>query len=111
MEVKAVSKYVRMSPDKARDLARRLKGLPVAEALKTVEFSRRKAGVQIAKTLKSAIANAQNNAKLSPETLRVKEAIIDAGPTALRYWPRARGMVSPVLRKTCHVKVVLTDGQ
>ena len=109
MDVSATNKYVRMSPDKARDLARRVKGLPVGEALKVLQFSKRKAGVQIGKTLRSAIANATNNAELDAESLRVKEALVDAGPTALRYWPRARGMVSPVLRRTCHVKVVVTD--
>jgi len=84
MEVQAVSKFVKMSPSKARDLARRLKGM---------------------------LANAENNADLSADDLHVKQAVIDEGPRAKRFWPRARGMVSKIERKMCHVKIVLTDGK
>lgn len=111
MEVKAVSKFVRMSPSKARDLARKLTGMPVSEALQVTTVGERKAAVQIAKTLKSAIANAENNADLPADTLRVKQAVIDEGPRMKRYWPRARGMVSHIQKKMCHVKIVLTDGK
>ena len=111
MDVTATSKYVRMSPDKARDLARRVQGLPVAAALQVTTFSPRKAAGVIGKTLKSAIANAENNAGLAVDELRVKQAVIDVGPTSRRYWPRARGGVSPIMRKSCHVKVTVTDGK
>jgi large subunit ribosomal protein L22 len=109
MEVKAITKYVRMSPSKARDLARAIQGCSVADAVSLTAASKRKAAFQIAKTLKSAIANAENNAELSAENLYVKEAVIQDGPRMKRYWPRARGMVSPILRKSCHVKIVLSD--
>jgi large subunit ribosomal protein L22 len=111
MDVVSFSRYVRMSPSKARDLAAKLRGLPVAEALRLAEFSPRKAAFQISKTLKAAIANASNNAHLHVEGLRVKEAVIDEGPRMKRFWPRARGAVSPVLKRTCHVRVVVTDGR
>lgn len=111
MEVTAISKYVKLSADKATDLVRRMRGLPVAEALKITEFSERKAALHIGKTLKSAIANAENNAKLSIADLRVKEAVVDKGPMTKRYWARARGMASPILRRTCHIRIVLTDGK
>ncbi|MBA4389131.1 MAG: 50S ribosomal protein L22 [Verrucomicrobia bacterium] len=111
MEVVARTRFVRLSALKARDLARSLKGLTVADALKVTEFSERKAAMVIGKTLKSAIANAENKAKLSVDQLKVKEAIIDEGPRLKRFWPRSRGSVSPVLKRMCHVKVVLTDGQ
>jgi len=110
MEVSATTKFVRVSPTKARPLARKLAGLPVSEALQLVQFSKRKAGALIEKTLQSAIANAQNNAELQVDALRVKEAIIDDGPRLRRYWPRARGSASPILKRTCHIRVVLTDG-
>jgi len=86
-----------------------MRGLPVADALRVVEFSERKGAFQIAKTLKSAIANAENNAKLSAEKLFVQEAIVSQGPTLKRFWPRSRGMVSPILKRMSHIKITLTD--
>ncbi len=109
MEVFAVTKYVRMSPSKARDLARAIQGRSVADALKITEFSERKAAREIGKTLKSAIANAENNASLSADNLVVKMAAIEEGPHMKRWWPRARGSASPILRRTSHVRIVLTD--
>ena len=109
MDVFAVTKYVRMSPSKARDLARAIQGRSVADALKITEFSERKAAREIGKTLKSAIANAENNASLSADNLVVKMAAIEEGPHLERWWPRARGSASPILRRTSHVRIVLTD--
>jgi large subunit ribosomal protein L22 len=109
MEIKATTRYVRLSPSKARDLARALRGLSVADALKIEEFSERKAAFHIAKTLKSAIANAENNAKASADALYVREAVVQQGPMLKRFWPRSRGMVSPVLRRMSHIKITLTD--
>ena len=109
MEVSATTKYVRISPTKTRDLARKIQGLPVAQALQVVDFSERKGARRIGKTLKSAIANAENNAQLDVDDLRVKEAVVGDGPRLRRYWPRARGMVSPIERKTSHVRIVLSD--
>lgn len=111
MEVSATTKYVRISPTKVRDLARAIRGLPIAQALKIVDFSERKGALNLGKTLKSAMANAENNANLEVDDLRVKEALIGDGPRMKRYWPRARGMVSPVIKRMCHIKVVLTDGK
>jgi large subunit ribosomal protein L22 len=110
MEVRAVSKFVRLAPRRARDLARAIQGLPVTEALKVTDFSERKAATLIGKTLKSAVANAENNAKVSADSLRVKEAIIGEGPAMKRSWPRARGMASRIRKRTSHVTIVLTDG-
>jgi large subunit ribosomal protein L22 len=111
MEVHAITKYVRLSPSKARDVARAIQGLPVAEALKIAQFSERKAARHLLKTLRSAIANAEHNAKLSVDDLVVREAVIQDGPTIKRWWPRARGMVSPIQKKTSHIKITLTDGE
>ena len=109
MEVKAISKYVRMSPRKARDMARAIQGLSVTEALKIAGFSERKAALQLEKTIRSAVANAENNAKLSAEDLRVKEATIGEGPAFKRFWARSRGMVSRIRKRTSHITIVLTD--
>jgi large subunit ribosomal protein L22 len=111
MEVSATTKFVRLSPLKARDLARQVQGLPVAEALKIVNFSSKKAAFLIGKTLKSAIANAENNAKLAVDDLKVKMAVVDDGPRLKRYWPRARGSVRPIRRRMSNIKVILTDGK
>lgn len=110
MEVTAITKYVRMPASKARPLIKRLRGLPVNEALRITQLSEKKAAGAIGKTLKSAIANAENNAKLALDELRVKDAIIDEGPVYRRFWPRARGMARSIKHRTCHVRVVLTDG-
>jgi large subunit ribosomal protein L22 len=111
MEVKAITKFSRLSPSKARDLARKIQGLPVSDALQVTQFSPRKAARLIGKTLKSALANAENNADLMADSLRVKEAVVDEGPRLKRYWPRARGSVSPIRRRMCHIKIILTDGK
>jgi large subunit ribosomal protein L22 len=109
MEVKAVTKYVRMSPRKARDMARAIQGLPVGQALKIAQFSERKVAEQLEKTLRSAVANAENNAKLSADDLKVKQATIGEGPAMKRFWARSRGMVSRIRKRTSHITVVLTD--
>jgi len=111
MNVTATAKYVRLSPTRARDLAREVTGLPVDQALRITGLSERKAASLIGKTLKSAIANAENNAKLDVAALRVKEAIVDEGPRLKRYWARARGSVRPIRRRLCHIRITLTDGQ
>ncbi len=109
MEIRAVTKYVRLSPRKARDIARAIQGKPVAEALRITQFNKRKGARLVGKTLKSAIANAENNAELSAEGLVVKEAVINPGPTLKRHWPRARGMVSHIRHQTSHIQIVLSD--
>jgi large subunit ribosomal protein L22 len=109
MDVIAKTKFARMSPSKARDLATRIKGLPVSDALSITEFSNRKAANLIGKTLKSAIANAEHNNDLDTEKLRVKSAVIDGGPKMSRYWARARGMVRKISKPMCHITIVLTD--
>jgi large subunit ribosomal protein L22 len=111
MEVKAIMKYVRLSPRKARDMARAIQGLAVADAIKKVEFSERKAARQLEKTIRSAVANAENNAKLSADDLKVKEATIGDGPAMKRFWARSRGMVSKIRKRTSHVTIVLSDGK
>ncbi|MGQ9660985.1 MAG: 50S ribosomal protein L22 [Kiritimatiellia bacterium] len=111
MDVAATTRFVRLSPFKARGLVRKLRGKPVHEALKLVEFSPTKAAQLVSKTIRSAIANAANNAKLPVEHLWIKEAVIEEGPRLKRYWPRSRGMVRPILRRTAHIRIVLTNAK
>ncbi|HON48566.1 MAG TPA: 50S ribosomal protein L22 [Kiritimatiellia bacterium] len=111
MEVTAITRNVRMSARKGRPLARKCQGLPVSAALQIVEFSPRKAATILSKTLKSAVANARNNANLDVDTLKVSLCVFDEGTRMRRFWPRARGSASPIARRLCHCKVVLTDGR
>ena len=111
MEVTAITRNVRMSARKGRPLARKCQGLPGSAALQIVEFSPRKAATILSKTLKSAVANARNNANLDVDTLKVSLCVFDEGTRMRRFWPRARGSASPIARRLCHCKVVLTDGQ
>jgi large subunit ribosomal protein L22 len=109
MQVEAITKHVRMSATKVRDLANAIQGLPVAEALRITQFSERKGARYLGKTLKSAMANAEHNAGLSADRLFVEKAWVEQGPAMKRFWPRARGSASPILRRTSHVRIVLTD--
>jgi large subunit ribosomal protein L22 len=109
MEVRSTYKYARISPFKAREVTREIQGLPVSAALDLLTFTPKKAAFLISKTLKSAIANAENNANLKPDRLVVKEAIVGEGPTVKRIMPRARGSASRILKRTSHIRIVLSD--
>jgi large subunit ribosomal protein L22 len=109
MDVTAITRNVRLSALKGRPIAREVQGKPVATALQVVDFSPQKAALALSKTLKSALANARNKG-LDVDRLSVKLAVFDEGARLRRYWPRARGSASPIARRLCHVKVVLTDG-
>src|SRR5947209_18092522 len=109
MEVRSTYKYARISPFKAREGTREIQGLPVSAALDLLAFIPKKAAFLIGKTLKSAIANAENNANLKPDGLVVKEAIVGEGPTIKRMMARARGSSSQILKRTSHIRIVLTD--
>lgn len=108
MEVKSTSKYVRLSPKKARDVAREIQGLPVSNALDILTFTPKKAAVLIGKTLKTAIADAENNFSLDADTLIIKEAVIGDAPMLRRYKPRAKGAAGPIIRRSSHISITLT---
>jgi len=109
MEVRSIYKYARISPFKVREVTREIQGLPVSAALDLLAFAPKKAAFLIGKTLKSAIANAENNANLKPDGLVVKEAIVGEGPTLKRIMARARGSASRILKRTSHIRIVLSD--
>lgn len=111
MDVTAIAKDVRISPTKARDLARAMTGRSVTDALKVTEFSERKAALHLGKTLKSAVANAENNFDLSADDLTVKEAVVNQGRVLKRFRPKARGSAGAILKRSSHIKIVLTDGK
>src|SRR6266699_507856 len=109
MEVRSIYKYARISPFKVREVTREIQGLPVAAALDLLAFTPKKAAFLIAKTLKSPIANAENNANLKADGLVVKEAVVGEGPTLKRIMARARGSGSRILKRTSHIRIVLSD--
>ena len=109
MEVRSIYKYARISAFKVREVTREIQGLPVSAALDVLAFTPKKAAFLINKTLKSAIANAENNANLKADGLVVKEAVVGEGPTFKRMMTRARGSGARILKRTAHIRIVLTD--
>ena len=109
MEVLSVYRGARISAFKARELTREIQGLAASAALDLIAFSPKKAALMVGKTLKSAIANAENNNELRVDTLVVKEATVGEGPTMKRSKSRARGSSSQIRKRTSHIRIVLTD--
>jgi large subunit ribosomal protein L22 len=109
MEVFAIQKNIPMSAQKMREVVRQVQGMPALQALAVLAVVSRKGARVVAKTLKSAIANAENNNKLRPETLRIKEAVAGTATTIKRFQPKARGSAGPILKRRCHVKITLSD--
>jgi large subunit ribosomal protein L22 len=109
MEVRSILRYARISPFKVREVTREIQGLSVSAALDLLAFTPKKAAFLIGKTLKSAVANAENNANMRVDVLVVKEAIVGEGPTMKRMMPRARGSGSRILKRSSHIRIVLSD--
>ena len=109
MQVSSTYRYAKISAFKARELTRAIQGLPVSAALDLVAYSPKKAAALISKTLKSAVANAENNANLRVDGLVVKEAIVGEGPTMKRMMTRARGSGSTIRKRSSHIRIILTD--
>lgn len=109
MEVKAIYKDFRMSPQKVREVVRQIQGLPAVEAEAKLMFIPRKSARAVAKTLKSAIANAENNHDLKREDLIIQEATAGKGHVMKRFRPRARGSASPILKRSTNIRIVLSN--
>jgi large subunit ribosomal protein L22 len=109
MQVHAITKNIRMSAQKMREVVRQIQGLPALQAQAVLQVVPRKGARFVAKTLKSAIANAENNKNAKIEELRIKEAVAQTATTLKRFTPKARGSAGPILKRNCHVKIVLTD--
>jgi len=109
MEVKAVEKYIRISPKKARLVADMVRGENALKAQTMLKFVPKKAAQIIYKALTSAIANAENNAGLKKENLVISKITVDKGPSLKRFRPRSKGMASSLLKRTSHITVVVSD--
>ncbi len=111
MEVQALTKYARMSPKKVNEVARVIRGKNANDALDLLKFIPRKSAALIAKTLQSAIANAENNHDLSGDTLTVDRATVEQGPVLKRFKAAARGGVARRKKRMSHIRIVLKDNE
>jgi large subunit ribosomal protein L22 len=104
---RAIARHVRVSPMKARRVVNLVRGLPAREALTVLQFAPRSASEPVYKVLASAIANAENNERLDPDSLLVAEAYVDEGPTLKRFRPRAQGRAYRIRKRTSHITIVV----
>jgi large subunit ribosomal protein L22 len=109
MEVRSSYRYARISAFKVREVTREIQGLPVTDALDILRFTPKKAATLVNKTLKSAVANAENNNNLRVDDLTVREAVAGEGPTLKRFIPKARGSAGPIRKRMSHILITLTD--
>ncbi len=109
MDVTSTYRFARISPRKARDVAREIQGLPVSDALDLLTFTPRKGARLFSKTVKTALADAENNFEIPVDGLVVKSAVVGEGPTFKRFKPRARGSAGAIRKRTSHLTVVLSD--
>jgi large subunit ribosomal protein L22 len=109
MRVTATAKYVRISPRKVRLVADLIVGRPVEEAAAILRFMPNAAARDVAKVLRSATANAENNFNLTADELRVVSAVANEGPTLKRIRPRAQGRAFQILKRTSHISVSVAD--
>jgi large subunit ribosomal protein L22 len=109
--VRAQAKYVRTSSRKARLVLEHIRGRSVPEARTVLKFSTRAVAIDIEKVLHSAVSNAEANHGLHGDELVVKECYADEGPTLKRFRPRARGRASKIMKRSCHITILLAQGE
>lgn len=109
MEVKAVSKYVRISPQKVHIMIDAVKGKPVETALEILKFMPQKAAHLVEKIVRSAVSNADQRPDIDVDSLVVRNIIADQGPTLKRFKARARGRGTRILKRTSHITVILAE--
>ncbi len=110
MEVRAVAKDTGISPRKVRLLVDMVRGKKVDEALTILRFAPTPTARVVAKVVKSAVANAENNFQMSPSDLKIVTVFVDEARTLKRFRPRARGRSSPILKRSSHITVIVADG-
>ena len=109
MEVRATAKGLKGSAQKVRRVVNAVRGKDVAEALGILRFLPTPTAQQVAKVVKSAAANAENNFQMSPTSLKITKIYANVGSTVKRFRPRSRGMVSPILKRSTHVTVIVEE--
>jgi len=109
MEVKAVAKYMRISPRKVRVLIDSIKGKSAEKGLDHVKYMPQKAAKMLEKLIRSAVANADQNPNVNVDSLIIRNIYVDEGPTLKRFRARARGRGSRILKRTSHITVILAE--
>jgi len=109
METKAVARYVRVSPQKARLVVDLIRGRKVGEAKVILEFTQRKAASIVSKLLKSAVANASQKPDIDENILYVKKIFVDQGPALKRWRARAQGRAASIKKRMSHITIVLDE--
>jgi large subunit ribosomal protein L22 len=109
MESKAIAKYIRISPTKARLVADLIRGKRVDDALTLLKFVPKKGARLMSKVLHSALTNAEQNPSVDVDTLYVKKIFVDGGPTMKRWRPRAMGRANRILKRSSHITVILDE--
>jgi len=109
MEVRAIAKYVRISPRKVRQVVDLIRGKKVDEALAILKYTPKRASEPVTKVVKSATANAEHNLQAEKEELYVTGAYVDQGPTLKRFQPRAMGRADVLRKRTSHITIVVGD--
>jgi large subunit ribosomal protein L22 len=109
VEVRAIERHIRMSPQKVRLVLDVVRGKPVNEALSILEFLPKRAAGPVSKAVKSAAANAENNFNMDPDDLIITKVQADEGRTLKRWRPRARGRVNQILKRSSHITVVVAE--
>ncbi len=109
MPVIAKAKGLHRSPTKVRLILNEIRGKRAMEALEMLRFFPSPAAKEVAKVVRSAMANAENNHSMLPATLKIVTVQADAGPMLKRFRTRSRGRVSPVLKRSCHITVAVDE--
>ena len=109
MEVRAVARFVRVSPRKVRLVMDQVRGKKVEEALNLLSFSPQKGAFLLRKLINSAVANAEGNSGLDVDTLQIKRVFADEEPTLKRFRPRAMGRATKIRKRTSHLTVILDE--
>lgn len=109
MEAKAVAKYIRVSPQKARLVVDLVRGKSIEEAKKILQFTRKYSAGVVNKALKSAIANAKQNPNIDESILYVKEIYVDQGPSLKRWRARAQGRAAAIRKRMSHITIILDE--
>jgi large subunit ribosomal protein L22 len=109
LDVKAVSRYVRISPRKVQILIGTVKGQPVQKGLYILKFMPQKAAAIVEKIVRSAVANAEQRAGVNVDTLVIKNITADQGPSLKRFSARARGRGTQIIKRTSHITVTLAE--
>ena len=109
MEVRAVAKYIRISPMKVRKLIGSIKGAPVEVGLNKLKFMPQKAAGLVEKVIRSAVANADQKKTMNVDNMVIQNIVVDQGPTLKRFRARARGRGARILKRTSHITVILEE--